>query len=86
MALLEILAKSSCPGSDSIPSKQTPSPSTQFPTGGKGSGSPEGAVNPLISKTVAKPVKLIVACRAAYRALEKMEEPDHFKVRQIVQR
>ena len=43
-------------------------------------------MNPLISKTVAKPVKLIVACRATYRALEKMEEPDHFKVRQIVQR
>ena len=51
--------KSSCPGSDSMPSRQTPSPSTQFPTGGK--RLPGGA---LISKTISKP-ELVVACCVA---------------------
>ena len=42
-------------------------------------------MDPLISNTISKPVKLIVACFVASRALEKMEEPDNLKVRQIVQ-
>ena len=64
--------------------KQT-DPKSQHPVPYRWQGErlPGGA---LISKTISKPVKLIVACRATYRALEKMEEPDHFKVRQIVQR